>query len=101
MIEHWPSILSAVCAIVVVVAVKYTFVTQKECTRIRKQCQEGMCRKITSVKDSSNEKTDVLTLGARDAVQIFNDIRAQLAGVREDISGLRASFEQYLKDIAN
>ena len=86
MIEHWPSILSTVCAIVVVIVVKYTFVTQKECTRMRKQCQDGMCRKM-----------DVLSLADRDDIIVFLEIKEELTGVRENIAALNANVEQLLK----
>ena len=89
-----------VCVVAVPVIIRYKFVSKREFEESQKKCQAGMCLKINAVKTYGSEKTDVLTGGARDSAATLDAIRNEIAEVRVDIAGLRASFEQYLKDIA-
>ena len=94
MIEHWPAIISAIGVGAVALIIKYSFVTKGDC----KQDRDTMCKKIQAARDSGTKKTDVLTSGAKDNLDILNGIREEISGVREDLGAMRGAFEQFLRD---
>ena len=94
MVEHWPAIISTIGVGAVALIIKYSFVTKGDC----KQGRDAICKKIQATKDSGTEKTDVLTAGAKDSLEILNGIREEISGVREDLGAMRGAFEQFLRD---
>lgn len=98
-LEHWPAIFSAVMVGAIAFFLRYTFVLKRDCNVLRRQCQDGTCKKIAGLKNDSTDKTDVLTSGARDTVLVLDNIRHEMSVMRVDIGALRAGFEQFLSDL--
>ena len=105
MMEHWPTIVSVVAVGGMTIFVRSYYVPRSElekfkaeCEKMRTNCQVTTCKLIQSTRDNSTEKTDVLTLGARNNVAILNKIREELTNLRIDVGALTASLDQFLKD---
>ena len=105
MLEHWPTIVSVVVVGGMTIFVRSYYVPRseldkfkKECEEMRKTCQITTCKLIQGTRDYGTEKTDVLTLGARNNVAILNGIKEELTNLRIDVGALTASLEQFLKD---
>jgi len=105
LLEHWPTIISAVCVGGVAIFVRHYYLSRSEferfktdCEKMRTVCQTGTCKMIQATKISGKERTDALNITARDNMAMFNLIRKEISEVKTDVSGLRERFEQYLKD---
>jgi len=105
MVEHWPTIVSAVAVGGMAIFVKTYYVPRseldkfkKECERMRTICQTTTCKMIQNTKEYGLEKTDVLALGARNNVETLTKIRDDITNIRVDMSALRAALVQFLKD---
>ena len=103
MIEHWPTIVSVVAVGGMTIFVRSYYVPRSElekfkaeCEKIRKNCQITICKLIQGTRDSGTEKTDILTLGARNNVAILNKIREEITNLRVDVGALTASLDQFL-----